>query len=487
MRRRWLGTVLVAGALAATSSLVIVVSEPGSPAGAASATTLHGEGGSFAEPVVNALEADKGLNIFPLSIDYFDANVDVGRSDFVAGTADFAVSEFPLTTAQAAAAKAAGRSFAYVPIAANALALGAVVECEADIVWKATTMCPNLRLSAEDVAKVFTNGVTQWTGLPTIGGSGPISPALGNGVTQVNPIDPSANNYGLAQYIGSTPAAKALWDAWLTVEGVTNLAPTETWPAHQGLSGGDLTLANALVPIDPATNAPRVNPQTWGVGDAGAIPADWLGTPRNIPTIALQNAAGAFVPPTLAATQAAVNDASMDTATDLVTFPQNAADAAAYPQVMMSYLIVPTTGLSQAKAHALAAFIQLALSSQGQADITGLGAAAPSQQMIQAGETVANTVYAEGTSTSTSSTTTSSTSTTTAATISTSLPASGSGAGTSPSGSGGSSSSTAGSGSSPSLAFTGANLWPLVVVGAFLAVAAGAVRRRLRRRGTPTC
>jgi len=65
----------------------------------------------------------------------------------------------------------------------------------------------------------------------------------------------------------------------------------------------------------------------------------------NIPTAAIQNANGKFVAPSEAAAAAAESDATMDPATNLVTFAANPNDATAYNSYLMveSYLVVPTS------------------------------------------------------------------------------------------------------------------------------------------------
>ena len=480
--------VAVGGCLLVAAAVSPVVAGPG-PAGAAAppAGTLHGEGGSFAEPIITTIEADTGLNTLPETTDFFNANVDNARDDFADGSADFAVSEFPLTSAQAATAAAAGRSFAYVPIAADAVALGAVVECSADVTLKSTTMCAHLQLDPADAADIFTQHVTQWSAIPTVQAGGPVAPtASSNTIVPLNLIDPSAGSYDLAAYLASTPAGKTTWDSFLTANKITDAAPSEVWPTDGGITGGDLNLANTLVPLDPSNNLPRVNPQGWGVGNVGPLAADWLTyEARDIPSIALENTAGSFVPPTVAATQAAEADATFDTSTNLVTFNASTTDKGAYPVVQMSYLIVHTTGLSPAKAVALASLIRFTLSAAGQKDIESLGAAPPTAAMIAAGENVADTVAAEGTTPTTTTTTT----TTVPATTSTTA-VTGAGGGSTDTGTGtddSTGSDTVGSsstGSGSSLAFTGADVWPLAGIGAMLVLVAALARRRLRR-GVP--
>jgi hypothetical protein len=90
----------------------------------------------------------------------------------------------------------------------------------------------------------------------------------------------------------------------------------------------------------------------------------------------------------------------MDSSTNIVTFPVNGgSDATAYPMMAMSYLVVPTSGLSATKATALAQFIKFVLGSKGQQDIESFGAVPPTSAMVQAGRTVADEVAAEGSTT----------------------------------------------------------------------------------------
>jgi hypothetical protein len=245
-----------------------------------------------------------------------------------------------------------------------------------------------------------------------------------------------------------------------------------------------------LIPVDPATTEPEKDPETWGGGDIGGVPIDWLGPPWNVPDVSVQNAAGAFVFPTAAALQAAQNDATMDPTTNLVTFDASTTDAAAYPLPVMEYLIVPTTGLSQAKATALASFIQYVLGPQGQSVIEQFGDVPPTQAMINAGLQVANTVAAEATplttSTSTTTTTTATTHTTTSTTPAATTKVSTTGTGTSSSGGSdtgtGATSASDGSSGGATLAATGGPPWQLPALAGTMMVVGTYSRRAFRRR-----
>ena len=195
--------------------------------------------------------------------------------------------------------------------------------------------------------------------------------------------------------------------------------------------------------------------------------------------------------PTLAGESAALNDATIDPTTNLVTFPANGgSDPAAYPIMVMSYLVVPTSGLSAAKAAALSQFLQFVFSSAGVSDITGLGAAPPTPAMTKIGDAVAAEVAAEASAPVTSTTTT-----TTVAARSTgggSLPGGGSSP-SFPSASANEESSeigevgtgSGGANAAVTLAYTGVDIVPILGLGVVLAVAGFVGRRRLRRSLPP--
>jgi ABC-type phosphate transport system substrate-binding protein len=474
---------------------VALLAWTGTAAGPAGATTpsgrLLGEGGSFAEPIVNQLLIDDNAGIAPLDAQYFNANVDIGRQDVTTGDADFAVSEFPLTADEVTTGKSNGRSFAYVPFAASPVTVAPIIECSAG------KLCPdNLQLTVAQLAGIFTQGngfaggdISFWdsTSLNTIAAGGPLTTVAtdSRNIKALNLIDPSASTEALMAAFEADPAAKANWDTFLTFWHVVSTAPAETWPTQQGVSGGDQVMANDLVPLDTSRQPPVPLPfLDWGLGDVAPLPVSWLGAPRNIPTVAIENAAGKFVPPTVAAASAALADATVDPATNLVTFKATSADAASYNSYLMqvSYLVVPTSGLAPAKATALASFIRFALSTKGQADVVGLGAApilpatgstAAETALVKSGLAIADQVAAEATTTTTTTSTSTTTTTTPTTTTSTTAAPVVASNGSDPS-------------TTPSLAYTGGAPWPIGITGFGLVVSAGWIRRRLRRRAVTT-
>jgi hypothetical protein len=81
-----------------------------------------------------------------------------------------------------------------------------------------------------------------------------------------------------------------------------------------------------------------------------------------IPAAALENAAGKYVKPTNAAMAAAVKDMTKTSAGTLQT-NYTTTDPAAYPMTMVIYALVPTGGISAAKAAAISRFLDFVATS----------------------------------------------------------------------------------------------------------------------------
>jgi hypothetical protein len=317
--------------------------------------------------------------------------------------------------------------------------------------------------------------------------------------------------------IDSDPTAKEELDNALNnpanSASTTSDAPNEIWPFHgqHAYIGGDAGMLGKELTINPKTNAPSDVDGWGGLGidagnahDAFPVSAVWtgspLGTPWNIPTAAIQNAAGNIVPPTEAAAAAAESDSTLTSTSDpttnnLVSFDPSQTDAAAYNNFLMteSYLVVPTNGLPADKATQLAQFIRFVLGPTGQSDIKLLGAAPATSTMVTVGLKVAAQLTTGALSGTTSTSTTTTTSTTTPSTTSTTASSTGATTTTTTTTTGSAAASTAASqggssgGNNPSsgsLAFTGVPNWYLATAGATLVVCAESFRRFVRRRRT---
>jgi ABC-type phosphate transport system substrate-binding protein len=493
------------------------------------ATSLVGEGGSFLTPVTSLLLTADTSNLGPLNPTYSDSQgIDDAIADFV-GTgvgqfgADFAVSERPLTTAEAATATADGRSFAYVPFAATPVAIVTLAVCNpSDLslnVETPSTFCRNIPLTPELLGDIFTHDLTTTaTGIPpTLTGFGdprfsqapgsqgcPAAPAScpipdGDGLDEAFALGPDAENSALMAVLDSDPVAKQELDNALNnpvnEPSTTSDTPNEVWPFHLSHSyvGGDEGLVEKELTINSETNLPEALNSWAGLGgpdgssahDAFPVSAVWtgapLGSPLNLPTADIENADTQFVGPTEAAAKASEADATLDPKTNLVTFTASSTDATAYNNDLMSesYLVVPTSGLATDKATKLAQFIRFILGPTAQTDISTLGAAPATPAMVTAGLKVASELSAEAqvAVAAGSSTTTNTSGSTTGGTSATGSTAS-TGSGT-PTASSSGVDSSAGSGS---LAFTGSDPLPLAVLGISMLLLGSLFRRHYLRR-----
>ncbi len=521
--RRFRPTLLVLPTAAAllVASVVGALALPGAtPSGATTdPTTLSGQGGSFLQPVMEKLISDDGGTLAPLFGAYTNTDIDAGIASFVgsgpgAFSADFAVSERPLTSAEVAKAAADGRSFAYVPFAATPVAIATLVPTadwglSASQSITSADFCQHMPMSVTELGELFGSDsgdpLTKWgdarINCPETGGG---STADNVNVSLWANLDPSMANDALMSLLDSNPTSKAYFDAGLKGAGslTTDDTPSELWPySGNTIPGGDDPLIGKLLGLNSETNAPSNDAVDWALGAIAPLSNVWtgapLGVPWNLPTAAVDNAAGDPVVPSAAAATAAEGDATLastssPTTDNLVTFQARTTDASAYNNYLMeeSYLVVPTNGLSAAKAAGLAQFIRFVVGSEGQQDITDFGAAGATPAMVTADLKVAAELDAVSVAAPnpTAPAVEATTSTTAAASVgagSDSETGSPTGTGT-PAGSD-SAGATDTTGTASGLAFTGApDVGVLVGLGLGLFLVTSLIRRRLRRKEVPS-
>ncbi|MFC1404424.1 MULTISPECIES: hypothetical protein [Streptacidiphilus] len=151
-------------------------------------------------------------------------------------------------------------------------------------------------------------------------------------------------------------------------------------------------------------------PEAPGIRSVFAITDAATAQAFSLPTAQLQNPSGAFVGPDLHSMQAAVDDMPLDARTGTQVLPYGtpgtafASDAAAYPLTQVSYAMVPTRGLSDAKAGSISRFLtQVTASDSGQVYGFDPGELAPgfldltSQQQEQAASAAEHVLAQDGT------------------------------------------------------------------------------------------
>jgi ABC-type phosphate transport system substrate-binding protein len=513
MKRRSVARQAALAGLAALLATAAWTVPSGGGAGAATPQgTIYGEGGDAVGPVMVRLLHDDASDLDPEIGSYTNVDLDQGIADFIGsapGTfaADFAVSERPLTTAEAATAAANGRSFAYVPFVASPVALMTLVPNSTytgSQTITPTQYCQHIPLSLDQLDGIYgtaTPTYSSWGDSRLSCTSSPSTPADALHFGRWANLDPSMENFALMSLLDSTTASQAAFGAGLaTAQGegqaaTSNPAASEHWPySGTAITGGDEATLGKLIGLDPRSGAPSPVASLLQLGAIMPVTSVWTGDPHgvpwNLPTAAVQNAAGAYVAPSATAAEAAEAAATFDPTTNLVSLPFTVTNnATAYNNYLMleSYLVVPTNGLSADKALALAQFIRFAVGSTGQADIAALGAAPATAAMVKADLAVAQQLDAEAAAAPASTTTTTTTTTsgsTTSTTVASSTSGTGAG-GSSSTGTSPTSATTAGSTSS-GLAVTGDNPVPLAVLGLALLVCGESARRILRRRRART-
>ena len=475
-------------------------------------STLVGQGGSFFEPVISKLLSDDSDNLSPLAGSYELTDDNASVADFVGSapgqfSADFVVTQRPLTSAESGDAKANGRAYAYVPIAATPVAVATLVPTNTWALSGSTQItasgfCQGMQLTTGLLGQIFgfdaADPLHDWNdsriNCPLLGGGSDTADGLPIAVWAN--LDPSMANDAMMSLLDSTPTSLGYFQAGLGPSGAgsltTDTTPSELWPyAQNTIPGGDQPLIGKLLAINSETNAPSTEAATWQLGAIAPISSVWtgapLGVPWDLPTATIQNAQGSFVAPSVAAAQAAQTDSTLATTSDpatddLVTFNANADDAAAYDSSLMKedYLVVPTDGLPATKSTALAQLIRFVLGPEGQQDIERFGSAPATTTEQASGLKVAAELSAAAAGTTSVA----------ASGTSTAAAAAGGAAGTtattggaSGSASGATGNSGSGAAASGGLAFTGgSHLGAWVGTGLVLLLAGTMLRRRLRRR-----
>jgi phosphate ABC transporter phosphate-binding protein len=322
---------------------------PANPASAA--VSVDGSGSTWSQIAVDQWRADvarKGL-----SINYQGLGSSTGRTFYIEGQSDFAVSEIPFQPASFdrdgnklydEVARAARRPYAYLPLTAG----GTAFMYHLDVNGKRIT---DLKLSGRTLAKIFTGKISYWDDPAVIADDGRKFPHIG--ITPVLRSDGSSTSYQLSNYLFKQ--FNDVWDPFC--KAATHLAspcpPTSLYPyfsnsrAQQGSDG----VANYVA-------APYNN---------GSIDYAEYGyaLQRSFPVVSVLNKAGYYVQPTaanvaLALSKARINADRTQVLDDVYSNP----DPRSYPVSSYGYMIAPTSTVapfSKEKGEVLGKFILYAV------------------------------------------------------------------------------------------------------------------------------
>jgi phosphate transport system substrate-binding protein len=293
---------------------------PGCSGSSSTTVALTGAGATFPYPLYSkwfdAYHRKTGVQI-----NYQSIGSGGGIQQVKAGTVDFGATDAPLDDERLAEMP---RAVLHVPTVAGAVALA----------YNLPGWDKPLNLTPDALSGIYLGRIKTWND-PRIAASNPGAPLPERPILPVYRSDGSGTTYLFTSYLASISAP------WKESVGVNT---SVSWPA--GIGGKGNEGVSGLVR------------QTEGA--IGYVELAYA-KQNGFSVVHLQNAAGAFVEPTLASTTAAANGAAESLAQDVRTPIVNSPDPEAYPIAGLTFLLVTKEQRDAAKGRAIADFIHWAM------------------------------------------------------------------------------------------------------------------------------
>lgn len=274
------------------------------------------------------------FNNYQWKITYSESGSTQGRNDFANGTADFGVSEIPYGIANSNEADSPPtRGFRYMPIVAG----GTAFMYNLQIAGKRVT---NLRLSGENIAKIFTGVITTWNDPAIVVDN----PSLSLPATPIVPVVRSDGSGTSAQFsTWMRQEQTGLWDAYCGKVGRPFVN------GHCGITSNYPTVpGSGFVSKAGANGVAGYVAQAAAVGSITFVEYSYALNSK-FPVVKMLNDAGFYTEPTasnvaVALLQARINEdsTSQDFLTQDLTNVYTNVDARSYPLSSYSYIILPT-------------------------------------------------------------------------------------------------------------------------------------------------
>ncbi|HEY3833096.1 MAG TPA: phosphate ABC transporter substrate-binding protein PstS [Acidimicrobiia bacterium] len=376
-------TVRIARLVAAVAFLAVAVSVTSAgPASADSYVPVSGSGSTWSYYALNQWIRD--VQQYGMRINYAPNGSSQGRQQFLQGTVDFAASDIPFQshpTDGSAPENPVPGSYAYMPITSG----GTVFMYNLQINGKRVT---DLRLSGENIAKIFTHQITLWND-PAIAADNPGLNLPARAIVPVVRSDGAAASYHLSEWmIDQYPS---IWNAYCSKSGrAPACGATSNYPTVSGMiaQSGDLGVSGYVS-------------QSYADGAIGYV-AYAYALQTGFPVAKMLNAAGYYTEPTaqnvaVSLLKAKINTDSTDPSvylTQNLTGVYSDTDPRTYPLSSYGYLILPikTQGqFTSAKGKTLAAFAYYAMC-QGQQESASLGYSPMPINLVQASFTQINRI-----------------------------------------------------------------------------------------------
>jgi phosphate ABC transporter phosphate-binding protein len=353
---------VVAGVLVA--SMVGAAPLPGGSAGAQGYARISGEGSSWAANAIEEMRTN--VEQFGIIVDYNPSGSTNGRKNYLRGIVDFAASDIAFQFEPEDGSEPDNPepgSYAYIPVTAGGTAFMYNLKINGQQV-------SNLRLSGENVSKIFTGVITQWND-PAIAAD---NPGLVMPAQRITPVVRSDGSGSTAQFTKWMIAKHAaIWQDFCERSGRAPACGfTSQYPQLSGLT----------YQAQDTGVAAFVSSPSFGDGTIGYVNYSYaLG--QEFPVAKLLNDAGYYTEPTpenvaVSLLKARINNDPNDQVNYLtqdLTNVYSDSDPRNYQLSSYSYFILPTKtrgNFTEDKGRTLGAFAYYAMC-QAQQDSASLG------------------------------------------------------------------------------------------------------------------
>ena len=348
--------------LAVLGVLVGVVAGPWQAA-SANGPVILGAGSTWSQVQISQWQSD--VTRLGIGVNYQGVGSTQGRALFAGGTIDFGVSEIPF---QKGVDAVPNRHFAYLPIVAGGTSV------MYNLKTASGEQIRNLKLSAANIALIFTGKITNWSDkrLQSDGNRGlPNLP-----IRVVVRSDGSGTSAQFTKYLHET--VPSIWNPFTNACGIST--PTDGISFYPYGRSGCLPNAIGASRSDGVANY-IANPGL-GNGAVGYVEAAYA-ISRHLPVVGLKNKASNYALPTASNVATALQHATLNTdSTQELGKVYTAPEAYAYPMSSYSYMIVPTDGIDPSKGAVLGQFINY-FACTGQQSSERLGYSPMPKRLVQ--------------------------------------------------------------------------------------------------------
>lgn len=317
-------------------------SSAGSTGGATASScpsgTLNAAGSTAQANAISQFIKDYQTKCTGTTVNYNANGSGAGVTSFIQKQADFAGSDYALSSTQATQVTSAGRCGSGAAVDVPAVA-GAIA-----VIYNIPNVTTSLNLSAKNLSAIFDGTITTWND-PAIAKD---NPGVSLPSTKIQPFyrsDTSGTSYNFSNYLNNLGGFAAANKQW----------PGKT---GQGAKGSSAVAA-------------KVKATAGGIGYAEYSYA----TQNNLTYANVSNAAGSFIKLTQTnaanfIAQAKINQTGEDTK---LAFNYQYSNADAYPNTLVTYEIACGTGNDSAQLPLIKGFLSYVVSNTAQSELTNLG------------------------------------------------------------------------------------------------------------------